>query len=131
MTFRAGRIPIHPEAFSRVRQRQPRRQSSDHLKFIRSLPCVVCGSRKNVQAAHIRMANRVYGKRETGMSEKSSDKFCTSLCAEHHAEQHTGNEAEFWKRYGLDPFFIATALYAHSGDEETASDVIKLARTKV
>lgn len=129
MTFRSHRIVPHPEAFSRLRPRQPRKQAGEHLKFIRSLPCVVCGSRRNVQAAHIRMASRVYGKRETGTGEKSSDRFVTSLCADHHHEQHSGSEAEFWKRHGLDPFFIATALYAHTGDEENASDVIAQARS--
>lgn len=129
--YRAARIPIHPEAFSRLRSKRPRQRSGDHLKFIRSLPCVVCGSRNNIHAAHIRMANRVYGKRDTaGVGAKSDDKFCTPLCAEHHHEQHTGGEAEFWKRHGLDPFFISTALYAHSGDEDAAVDVITLARTR-
>jgi hypothetical protein len=127
---RAGRVPIHPEAFSRLSPRRPRQRSNDHLKFIRSLPCAICGSRNHVQAAHIRMPNLVYGKRQTGAGEKPSDKFATPLCADHHAEQHTGGEAEFWKRHGLDPFFIACALYANSGDEDAAADVITLARSR-
>ena len=128
--YRAGRIPIHAEAFSRLRPKRPRQRSGDHLKFIRSLPCVICGSRGNVQAAHIRMASLVHGKRQIGAGEKSSDKWTTPLCSEHHIEQHAGGEAEFWKRHALDPFFIAIALYAHSGDEDAAADVISLARTR-
>lgn len=129
--IRPGRVPIHPEAFSHDlgwRRRRPRQHGRDHLKFIRSLPCVVCGSRNNIQAAHIRMANPVYGKRHTGAGEKSSDKFCTSLCGHHHAEQHMAGEAFFWRRYGIDPFQVATSLFAHSGDDEAAELVIKMAR---
>lgn len=130
MTYRAGRIVPHPEAFSRLRPRQPRRQSGDHLKFIRSLPCVVCLSRAKTQAAHIRSASLVYGKRGTGVGEKSSDRFCNPLCPEHHAEQHRGNELAFWQSYGIDPFQVATALYACSGEDEPAETIIRMARAR-
>jgi len=130
MTYRAQRIIPHPEAFSRLRPRQPRRQSGDHLKFFRSLPCVICLTRNNVQAAHIRMASIVHGKRQTGIGEKPSDRFVTCLCPTHHEEQHRGNEAEFWKRYGINPFELALTLYAHSGDEDTAETVVRMARPR-
>lgn len=130
MTYRAGRVPIHPEAFSRLRPRQPRRQSGDHLKFIRSLPCVVCLSRKSTQAAHLRAANLGYGKREAGIGAKPSDRFCTPLCPAHHEAQHRGNELAFWASYNIDPFQIATALFACSGDDEAAELVINLARKR-
>lgn len=130
MTHRAGRVPIHPEAFSLNRQRQPRRQSGGHLKFIRSLPCVVCLSRKNTQAAHIRSASLAYGKRGTGVGEKPADKFSTPLCPDHHAEQHKGNELAFWQSYGIDPFQVATALFAYSGEDEPAETIIRMARVR-
>lgn len=128
--IRPGKIPIDPQAFSSLRPRRPRKVNGGHLKFIRSLPCVICLSRNNVQAAHIRMASIVHGKRNTGVGEKSSDRFVTCLCPQHHEEQHRGNEAEFWKRYGIDQFHIALSLFAHSGDEEAAELVIRMARVR-
>lgn len=130
MIYRAGRVPIHPEAFSRLRPRRPRRQSGDHLKFIRSLPCVVCLSRKNTQAAHIRAASPAYGKRHTGTGEKPSDRFATPLCADHHDAQHKGNELAFWQSHNIDPFATAAALFSCSGDDEAAEIVIKMARQR-
>jgi hypothetical protein len=66
-----------------------------------------------VQAAHIRMACPERGKRETGKAEKPSDCYSTPLCARCHlGDQHTGGEAKFWRRVGIDPFEIAEKLYA-------------------
>jgi hypothetical protein len=127
----AGRVPIEPEAFSRdlgTRRRRPRAQSREHLAFVRTLPCLVCGSRKTVQAAHIRMASKTYGKRGTGMGEKPDDKFTVPLCPMHHTEQHAGNEMTFWAKQGIDPFKVALTLFAHSGDDEAAEAVIREAR---
>lgn len=133
MTMRhiAGRVPTHPEAFSLDspgRRKRPREHDRDHLKFIRTLPCLVCGSRNTIQAAHIRAGNAVYAKRATGAGEKPSDQWCLPLCAAHHEEQHRGNEITFWRQHGIDPFRVAQSLYQLCGDEAAAELVIKLAR---
>lgn len=133
MIYRAGRVPIHPEAFSRdlrSRGKHPRARSGQHLTFIRTLPCLICGSRRNTQAAHIRAANPIYGKRHTGLGEKPSDRFCLPCCSDCHHEQHQGNELAFWQAHGIDPFQVAAALFACSGDEEAAELVIRMARAK-
>lgn len=130
---RAGRIPLHPEAFSHdggFRRRTPRERSQAHLAFIRSLPCVVCGSRDGVQAAHLRAGNPVYGKRRTGLGEKPHDRFANALCRSCHAAQHKQDELAFWRSHGIDPFQVATSLFACSGDDEAAELVIKMARSK-
>jgi hypothetical protein len=103
-TNQPSRVPIHPESFSRdlgTRRRRPRAQSREHLAFVRSLPCLICGSRKNVQAAHIRASARQYGKRETGMGEKPADHWTIPLCTHCHADQHKGNELHFWRINGF------------------------------
>jgi hypothetical protein len=123
-----GRIPLHPEAFSHdlgSRRKRPRQQRRDHLAFIRSLPCLICGSRNNIQAAHIRSGNIAYGKRTIGLSEKSSDHWTTPLCANHHHDQHQGNEMTFWACYHIDPFKTALALFAASGDDEAGELIVK------
>lgn len=105
-----------------LRQRAPRIQDPIHLKYIRKLPCCVCGSMRNVEAAHIRMARPARGKEYTGKSEKPSDMWTTPLCAYCHRTgllaQHNVGEVEFWKRVGRDPFAIALALFKESGGEE-------------
>lgn len=127
---RAGRIPIHPEAFShdlRSRHRRPRQENVAHLKFIRALPCLICGTRKDVQAAHVRAPSPGYGKRATGFGERPADHWTLPICSAHHAAQHTGSEMAFWTRYGIDPFATALALFAATGNEEGGELIVKLA----
>jgi hypothetical protein len=127
-SHRAGRIPIHPEAFShdlRSRSKRPRQEMREHLNFIRGLRCLICGTRKDVEAAHIRAASPAYGKRSTGVGEKPSDTFTLPLCRAHHAEQHRCAELTFWKHHNIDPFAVALSLFAASGDEERAELIIR------
>ncbi len=52
-----------------------------YLAWIRTLPCLVCGSSWKTEAAHTR---------SHGMAQKSSDRSCIPLCARHH---RTGNDS--------------------------------------
>lgn len=118
--MRAGRIPIADTAFSVARQKKsPRVENGQHLKAIRELPCCVCGTRKEIEAAHIRMANRRLGKLEAGIGAKPDDAWVTPLCAAHHRllpnSQHNVGEANFWAAHGVDPFLLALALWRASG----------------
>lgn len=94
-----------------VRQRQPRIEDPAHLAYVRTLPCLICGS-PWTEAAHIRAASLPHGKRYTGKAEKPSDCWAVPLCSHHHREQHSTSELAWWASYGLDPFVIAIALYA-------------------
>jgi hypothetical protein len=69
-------------------------RSPDWLSFIRSLPCLVCGSMRNVEAAHFP------GLR--GMAQKRSDFETGPLCRVHHQEQHRIGWPRFIQTYGLD-----------------------------
>jgi hypothetical protein len=91
-----------------VEQRQPRERDQAYLDYIRQLPCCICGDNTSVEAAHLRVGSINHDKRETGMGEKSSDKWAVPLCGRHHREQHSMNELEFWASYYIDPF--ATAM---------------------
>lgn len=114
--------------------RRPRREFPAHLAFIRKLPCLITGRSIHVEAAHIRYANQPLGKRQTGIGEKPSDIWVVPLSAEKHRldvdAQHNGNERDFWERHGIDPCVVALALWAHTGDEQTARAIIRLARTR-
>ena len=87
--------------------KRPRQHDEKYLAFIRQQPCCLCGDISDVQAAHLRIGSINDGKRETGMGEKSSDKWALPLCRQHHAQQHRMNEREFWASYGINPFALA------------------------
>jgi hypothetical protein len=123
------RIVPPSTAFSAISiRKRPRIENRNHLAFIRKLPCAVCGTRRNVEAAHVRMGNPLYGKRQAGMGEKSDDKHSVPLCAAHHDEQHAMNEAAFWMALAIDPLRLALALFDSTGDEERAEAIIRAHR---
>jgi hypothetical protein len=92
--------------------RDPRQRDEKYLDYIRSLPCCLCGNDVGVEAAHLRVGSINDDKRDTGMGEKSSDRWALPLCARHHRLQHSMNEREFWASYGLDPFALAMHFHA-------------------
>lgn len=106
-----------------ILQRTPREEEPNHLDFIRSLPCVVCMN-PGVDPAHIRYADDRYNKRQTGMGEKSDDKWVVPLCRGHHEIQHSVNEQKFWKGKGIDPCAMALVLHSVSPDYELGERVV-------
>jgi len=123
------RIVPPSTAFSAISiRKRPRIENRNHLIFIRKLPCVVCLTRRNVEAAHVRMGNPLYGKRQAGMGEKPNDAFTVPLCMSHHDEQHSMNEAAFWMALAIDPLQLALSLFGSSGDEEAAEQIIRVHR---
>lgn len=108
-----------------TKQRRPRERNEKHLAWIRTLRCCLCGA-PGPDPAHIRAASAVHGKRETGGGEKPADKWTTPLCRRHHDEQHAaGNELLWWAAQGVDPFGLALALYAATGDDEIAEAILR------
>jgi hypothetical protein len=97
--------------------RDPRQHDDDYLAYIRKQRCCICGDDTTVEAAHLRVGSINDGiKRDTGMAEKSSDKWALPLCGRHHRQQHTMNEREFWASYGIDPFALAMQYQQPKGD---------------
>lgn len=91
-----------------LRQRTPRLHDKGFLEFLHTKPCCVCGARKSIEAAHIRMGL-------TGLGRKPDDRCCTPLCSSCHRLQHKADERTFWASFGKDPFAIAAKLYAEYG----------------
>ncbi len=100
-----------------------------YLKFIRSLPCCVCcvewppplvfghrypvAQKTRTEAAHT-------GPR--GISQKSDDRTCIPLCAEHHREgrsaiHRVGNN--FWTLHNIDSVKLIADLNARYESERT------------
>lgn len=111
-----------------ARQRSPRQRARTHLKWISTLPCVICHREGRTQAAHVRLSSPAHGKRSVGIAEKPDDCWVVPLCAEHHLlgseAQHAMAEAAFWAQHDVDPLLIALALWRASGDDETGSDIV-------
>lgn len=126
---------IRPEtAFSVGRpsvKKRPRDRNNDHLAFVRQLGCVVCGTHANIEAAHVRMASPVHGKRECGKAEKPDDRWALPLCNVHHTQQHTFGEQQFWHSLSLNPCDLALAIWGCTGDDDMAETIIRLQRERV
>lgn len=109
-------------------QRRPRQVDADHLAFVRGLSCVICGNDISVEAAHIRAGDPRAAKRPTGMGERPDDAFALPLCGDCHRKQHHSGERWFWNFHGIDPVFVALALYRVSGDVEAGEQIVTNAR---
>lgn len=106
-----------------VRQRQPSIEDRKHRAFIKTLYCAVCGTWHYIDPAHLRAANLAYGKPFTGRR-KPCDRWINPLCRSHHYEQHAGKELAFWDRHGIDPFELASSLYAVTGNRDAALAIL-------
>jgi hypothetical protein len=83
-----------------------RERDRDHLRFVASQPCLVCG-RTPSDAHHIKFAE------QRAMGRKVSDKFTVPICRLHHRELHRrGNERVWWQNQGIDPLPAAASLWA-------------------
>lgn len=98
-------------------QRHPRQHLEGHLKFIRTLPCVICGDDTSVEAAHVRYSDPTVAKVNSGVGAKPDDYYTVPLCGKHHRAQHAhGSERDWWKLMEIDPVKTALALYVNTGD---------------
>jgi hypothetical protein len=84
----------------------PRRvRDKDHLRFVASQPCLVCG-RSPGHAHHIRFAQ------PRAMGRKVSDEWTVPLCATHHRALHTvGDEQKWWRERGINSIRHAEQLW--------------------
>jgi hypothetical protein len=87
-----------------------RHRSKEHLKFVASQPCLICG-RTPSHAHHIRYAQ------PKGLALKVSDEFTVPLCATHHSENHmTGDELKWWQDHTVEPLSVAQRLWQEFRD---------------
>ena len=82
-----------------------RLRDKDHLQFVASHPCLVCG-RQPAEAHHLKFSQ------PSVLGRKVSDAFTVPLCALHHRDLHTtGNELAWWERKKIDPLPVANDLW--------------------
>ena len=88
---------------------EPKRlRDKDHLRFVASQPCLVCG-RQPSDPHHLRFAQP----RALGL--KVSDEFTVPLCRDHHQQLHqAGNESAWWHDLDINALEIAKKLWEES-----------------
>jgi hypothetical protein len=92
-----------------------RERDREHLRFVASQPCLVCG-RAPSDAHHIKFAE------PRAMGRKVSDRFTVPICRLHHRELHRrGNELAWWQAHGIDPLPIAARFWATTHADATAA----------
>jgi hypothetical protein len=105
---KSRKVPSQPAAIdkSSLTFPEPRRvRDRDHVRFVASQPCLICGRRPS-DAHHLRFTQ------SRALSRKVSDEFTVPLCRGHHREIHRfGDEATWWKRTKLDPIAAARTLW--------------------
>ncbi len=96
----------------------PRRiRDKDHLRYVASLPCLVCG-RSPGHAHHVRYAQ------PRAMGRKVSDEWTVPLCATHHRALHSvGDEEGWWRERQVDPIIHAEQLWRERWDRRGAKSV--------
>ncbi|MBR1190361.1 ERF family protein [Bradyrhizobium sp. AUGA SZCCT0160] len=100
-----------PEARSRIDKsvltlpETKRQRDRQHLRFVASHPCLVCG-REPCDPHHLRFAQ------PRGLGQKVSDEFTVPLCRAHHRELHRASkERDWWVTAGLEPVGLARELW--------------------
>ena len=79
---------VHPDS-RRIRD-------NDHLRFVSTQPCLICG-RTPADPHHLRFAQ------SRALSRKVSDEWVVALCRGHHREVHRhGDERGWWQKIGID-----------------------------
>ena len=104
--------------------------ASDHLAWIRTLPCIITG-KMPCDAAHVSMTSKLWGKAGKGVGKKELDRWTLPLIHNKHMEQHVHAKGEvgFWKEHGIDPLVVACRLWEVSGDTPAGLRVIIDARS--
>jgi len=98
---------------------EPKRlRDKNHLRFVASHPCLVCG-RQPSDPHHLRFAQP----RALGL--KVSDEFTVPLCRSHHRQLHqAGNELAWWDNRKINALEIANGLWeASHGRQNPATDL--------
>lgn len=126
----AHRIKLPASAFSNDTPKRETRGRKPvvieaHRKWIRSLPGLIDGATKGVEAAHISKKDAKSGKVSRGKAQKSDDFYLIPLSKRLHIEIHQIGEEAFERKYAVDLVRIALSLFALHGDDARAQIAIR------
>src|SRR5579872_5316479 len=92
-------------AHSAIAGKVIRLRDKEHLRFVATLPCLVCG-RLPADAHHLRFAQ------PRALGRKVSDEYTVPVCRLHHREIHRhGDEKAWWEKANVDPMALALELW--------------------
>jgi len=98
-----------PSRLTLHRATKLQRTCPGHRAWVRRHQCSVANCRRRpIECAHVRRGT------DGGVALKPSDRWCVSLCAFHHAEQHRLGERRFEAKYDLDLAALAIQFAVHS-----------------
>src|SRR5256885_1838145 len=117
--------PRIPRLMARANPKPDWRRRTQHLAFVRQLPCVACGQAAPSEPAHVRSGS------DGGAGMKPSDRYCLSLCTTCHALQHQFGELTFWSGLRIDPLNVALRLWTVSGDIKAGERIVFRARQHI
>ena len=92
-------------------------KSKKYLKWVASLPCLLC-LHTECQAHHITIAEK------RGFGQKVSDKFTIPLCCVHHHQLHMVSERKFWNILQVNPVDYSNILYDLYSKDEINNDIL-------
>ena len=98
---------------------------TQHLAFVRQLPCVACGKAAPSEAAHVRTGT------DGGVGVKPGDRYAVPLCTACHAKQHRIGELTFWSKLRIDPVNVALRLWTVSADLKAGQRTVFRARQQI
>lgn len=100
------------EGVRRSMELPKRIRDRDHLRFVASQPCLVCG-RPGAQAHHLKFVQ------PRALGRKTGDQWTVPLCALHHRAVHdAGNEEQWWQGQSQDPTGTAGDLWHQSRNSD-------------
>jgi DNA recombination protein Rad52 len=108
--------PANPATAELPLANPKRLRDADHLRFVASQPCILCG-RTPSHAHHVRFAQ------PRAMGAKVSDEWTVPLCFLHHRSLHdSGAEETWWQVHGTDPLGEAKRLWqlSRNGADKSA-----------
>jgi len=85
-----------------------RHRNAEHLRFVRTQPCLVCAKQPS-DPHHLPFAQ------PRALGRKVSDQYTVPLCRAHHREAHrAAKEIGWWQSVGIAPLAVAEALWQKS-----------------
>jgi hypothetical protein len=115
------RIPRHVR---RAPTRSRPGDSRQHLQWIKTLPCLVCGG----PARDPHHLKRGVDHMPKGMGRTHEDRWAVPVCRPHHDWLEAGNDEEKLASIRIDGRSVARQLWANSGDTEAAERILFRAR---
>jgi hypothetical protein len=117
--------PRIPRTLTRHKAKPDMRRRTQHLAFVRQLPCVACGKAAPSEAAHVRTGT------DSGIGIKPGDRYAVPLCSACHARQHRIGELSFWSALRIDPLNVALRLWTVSSDIAAGQRTVFRARQQI